>query len=130
MLIPVTISLLISTIFLSFGLLVKGTFLISSQGEPTKIGEVLGVSEYNGAGDILVEQDNNLNKAIIKVIEEAKSLPRPQLFQLPRLDQPMRQFPENQAKKPELVISDYDFPAQNGVILDYNDDSLFFCQAP
>lgn len=129
MLIPAIISLIISTIFLNFSFLAKETFLISSQGEPTEIGKVLGVSESNGAGKILIEQNNNFNKAIVKVIEEAKALPRPRFFQLPQLDQPTRQSLKNQEKKSEPIITDYDFPAQNGVILDY-DDSLFFAKRP
>lgn len=126
MLIPAAISLLISTIFLNFGFLAKGMFLMPNQGRPAKIGQVLGASEDNSAGKILIER--NLNKVLAKAIEQAKALPEPRLFQLPRLDQPMRQSPKSQEKKAESVIN-YDLPAQNGVILDH-DGSLFFAKRP
>lgn len=130
MLIPVTISLLISTIFLNLGLALNGSFLSPGSIESARAGMVLGVVEYQQASKLTVDQGGNLNQAVVKVIEEAKALPIPQLFQLPRLDQPMRQVPVNQEKKAEPTITDYDFPAQNGLILDYNDDSLFFAKRP
>lgn len=130
MLIPVTISLLISTIFLNFGLAFNGSFLSPEKIESARAGIVLGVVEYQKAGQLTVNQGGNLSQAVVKVLTEAKDLPKPQLFQLPQLDQPMRQVPKNLEPIAKPTITDYDFAAQNGVILDYNDDSLFFAKRP
>lgn len=129
MLIPAAISLLISIIFLNLGLALNGSFLSPERIESARAGMVLGVVEYQETSKLMVDQGSNLNKAIVKVIEEAKGLPRPQFFQLPQLDQPMRQLQKDQAERQKPIITDYDFPAQNGVILDY-DDSLFFAKRP
>jgi len=129
MLIPVTISLLISTIFLNFGLALNGSFLPSARIEPARAGAVLGAVESPIASKLIVDQGSNLNQAIVKVITEAKSLPRPQLWQLPQLDQPLRQSPKDEEKKPEPIIIDFDFLAKNGVIL-ADDNNLFFAERP
>lgn len=100
-----------------------------NHGEPAKVGKVLGVSENSSEERISAEQRENLKKAIAKAIEDAKSFPVPKIFQLPQLDQPMRQITKEQEEKPKPVITDYDFSAQNGAILDY-DDSLFFAKRP
>lgn len=129
MLIPVAISLLISTIFLNFGLALNGSFFSPERIESAKAGVVLGALEHEPASRLTVGQGGNFSKAIVKVIEEAKTLPRPRLFQPPQLDRPTRQFPKDQRNKPELVMADFDFSAQTGVIFDY-DDSLFFAKHP
>lgn len=128
MLIPATISLIISTIFLNLSLLLPTGFLANSQGQPTRIGKVLGVTEVNVQGDILVEHGDGFNKAIVKVIEEAKTIPLPRFLQPPQLSQPMRQLPKNGERTGQAVITDYDLPAENGVILDCQEDNLYFAK--
>jgi len=132
MLIPITISLLISTIFLNIGLALNGSFFLSEKIGSAKTGAVLGAAESaesQEAKRIIINQNNNLSRAVAGVLEEAKNLPRPRLLQLPQLDQPLRRVSTDQAEKPKLLDPDYDLPAQNGVILDY-DDSLFFAKRP
>ncbi len=128
MLIPAAISLIISTIFLNLSLIIPGKFLATAAGEPTKIGRVLGVSEYRSLENIAVERNDGLNQAVVKVIEEVKTMPLPQLFQLPQLNQPLRQLPKNQVKPKEPVAADYDLAAENGAILDGQDDNLYFAK--
>ena len=77
MLIPAVISWLVSTIFLNLGLALGGQFLVSENINYAKAGLVLGVSEYQAVGKVMVEQGNNFNDAMTEVINGAKSLPIP-----------------------------------------------------
>lgn len=129
MLIPATIGLLISTIFINLGLELKGSFFSSAKAEPVRTGAVLGAVEYPGENKPIGDQSGNLNQIIIKVIEDVKSLPRPRLFQLPELDQPMSQSIKDQENIKVPVAADSDFSAENGVVLD-NENNLFFAKRP
>lgn len=129
MLIPAAISLILSTIFLNLSLLFPGSVLLPGKIKEAKAGRIMGVSEAASAASVLVEQNNNLNQAMIKVLEEAKTIPLPRLMQLPRLEQPMRRLPPNQEQATPAQTLDFDLPAANGVILDSN-DSLFFAKRP
>jgi serine-type D-Ala-D-Ala carboxypeptidase (penicillin-binding protein 5/6) len=127
MIIPATISLLISTIFLNLALAINFDFKAQDKVNAAGNGRVLGVTEYQAEKNIFVEPGNKLNDAIVQVIEEAKSLPLPTLPQLPSLDLPMQKLPENsdndQANKESV---DFDLPAENGAIFDLQNDQLFF----
>ena len=127
MFIPATISLLVSTIFLNLGLLFSGQFFTPANINSAKAGLVLGVSEYQAAGEIMVEQGNNFNQAMVKVIEEAKALPLPSMPKLPQFNmqaQKLAQSPAKEAVAAETVS--FDLAAENGVILDSQSDDLFF----
>lgn len=124
MLIPVTISLLISAIFFNLGSIVNLSFLSPERINSARAGTILGVAEQPAANKISVDQNDNLNKAI----GEVKNFPLPQLFQLPRLDQPLRQASASEENKSEAVAN-FDFSAPNGVVLD-NNDNLFFSKRP
>ncbi len=134
MLIPIAIGLVVSTIFLNLNFFIQGDFITSGQNKRIKTGQVLGAAEYNGQGEISVEQDNYLNQALAQVIEEVKTLPLPQLFQLPQLDQPIERLPLSQDDPPageqEPAIINFDFPAEVGLISDSNGDKLFFAKRP
>jgi len=128
MLIPITISLLISTIFLNFGLAFNSSFWSPKIIEPAKAGAVLGAVEFQETSQPALNRSSSLNKAIVQVIEEAKSISIPQLFKLPQLNQPISQPPKEEEKL-EPIIIDFDFLAKNGVVLDDN-DNLFFAEHP
>lgn len=130
MLIPAAISLIISTIFLNLSFLVNGAFLAPNQGGEAGAGKVLGVIEYRSAEKIFVEQSDNLNKAVVKVIEEARALPIPQLWQVSGLSQPLGQLPKNKEKELTAEAANFDLSAENGVILDCQADDLFFAKRP
>ena len=87
----------------------------------------MGVSA-SAAGDVLIEQNENFNKAIVRVVADAKALPLPALPQLPSLDLPLVRLPENQEKAAEADKTGYDLPAENGVILDCQNNSLYFAK--
>jgi len=99
MFISATISLLVSTIFLNLGLAFSGPFLASKNINPARSGLVLGVSEYQTANKIMVQEGNNFNQAMVKVIEEVKALPLPSLPQLPQFDMPMQKSPPSRVKE-------------------------------
>ncbi|MDO8592566.1 MAG: serine hydrolase [bacterium] len=130
MLIPAAISLILSTIFLNLSLLVPGAISLPGQPRPVKVGRIMGVSEAAGAAGVLVEQNDNLNQAVVKVLEQAKTIVLPQLKQLTRLNEPMRRLPPNQEAPAAMPAPDFDLPAANGVILDSQNDSLFFAKRP
>ncbi|MFH1583130.1 MAG: serine hydrolase [Candidatus Falkowbacteria bacterium] len=131
MLIPVTISLLVSTIFLNFGLSLGGLFLAPKNVNSTRAGLVLGVNEYQAAGKIEVLQGNNFDKAMVKVIEEVKSLPLPSLPQLPQFDMPMQELPQSRVKEAAAAETvSFDLAAENGAILDSQSYNLFFSKRP
>ena len=126
MLIPVTISLLISTIFLNFGLVFNGRFFAPENVNPAKAGLVLGVSEYQTAGKIIVEQGNNFNQAVVEVIEEVKSLPFPSLPQLPQFNMTMQKLPQSPSREAAAGTVSFDLAAENGAVLDCQSYNLFF----
>ena len=131
MLIPSIISLLVSTIFLNFGLAFSGPFLASENISSAASGLVLGVSEYQAAGKIMVEQGNNFNQAMVKVMEDVKSLPLLSLPQLPQFDMPMQKLPQNRAKEAAVAeTASFDLAAENGAILDSQSYNLFFSKRP
>jgi len=127
MLIPAAISLILSAVFLNLSLLFPGTVSFPGGFEPVKVGRVMGVSA-SAAGDVLIEQNENFNKAIVRVVADAKALPLPALPQLPSLDLPLVRLPENQEKAAEADKTGYDLPAENGVILDCQNNSLYFAK--
>ncbi|MFA6306985.1 MAG: serine hydrolase [Patescibacteria group bacterium] len=128
MLIPVTISLLLSIIFLNVGLAFNGQFLAAKNIDSAKTGLVLGVSEeYQAAGKIMVEQGDNFSQAIIKVIEDAKSLPLPRL---PQFNMPMQKLPQSPVKEAAVKTVSFDLAAENGAILDCQSHDLFFSKMP
>ena len=130
MLIPATISLIVSTIFLNLGLAFSGSFLSSENVNSAKAGLVLGVSEYQAAGKIMVVEGNNFNQAMVKVIEEVKSLPLPPLPQLPQFNMPMQKSPPSPSKETATETVSFDLAAENGAILDCQSDDLFFSKRP
>ncbi|MFH0955669.1 MAG: hypothetical protein V1801_00410 [Candidatus Falkowbacteria bacterium] len=130
MLIPVTISFLISTIFLNFGLSLGGQFLSSENVNSVKAGLVLGMSEYQAASQIMALEANNFNQAMAGVIEEAKSLQLPPLPQLPQFGIPMQKLPLSPSKEPVVETVNFDLAAENGAILDCQSDNLFFSKRP
>lgn len=124
MFIPATISLLVSTIFLNFGLAFSGPFLASKNIGSAASGLVLGVSEYQAASKIMVEQGDNFNQAMVKVMEEVESLPLPSL---PQFNMPMQKLPQSQIKEASATETvSYDLAAENGAILDCQNYDLFF----
>lgn len=131
MLIPAAISLIISTIVLNLGLLANGVFSSPDYGaKPAAAGKILGAIETGGAEKIFIDQGNNFNKAVVRAIEEAKTLPLLELWQLPGLNQPLGKLPENKEKEPAVGLAEFDLPAANGVILDCQADDLFFAKRP
>jgi len=131
MFIPVTISLILSTIFLNLGLALSGQFLVSDNINSAKAGLVLGVSEYQAASKIMVEQGNNFNQAVVRVMDDVKSLPLPSLPQLPQFNMPMQKLPQSPVK--EAVATEtvsFDLAAENGAILDCQNYNLFFSKRP
>ncbi|MBI4779569.1 hypothetical protein HY797_03920 [Candidatus Falkowbacteria bacterium] len=127
MLIPAAISLLISTIFLNLSLIIPVDFLASENVNPVKAGLILGVSEYQAAGEIMVEEGNNFNQAIIKVMEEVKSLPLPPL---PQFNLRAQKLPQSPSKDLAAKTVSFDLAAENGAILDCQSDNLFFSKRP
>lgn len=132
MLIPAIISLLVSTVFLNLGMPLSGHLLASEKINSAKAGLVLGVSEYKAAGRVMIEEGNNFNQAIVKVIEEAKILPWPALPQLPQLNvNTLRQkLPENREKEETREAINFNLAAENGAILDSQNHNLFFSKRP
>jgi len=130
MLLPTLTGLIISTIILNFNLLTKAVFFAPNQAEPVKSGQVLGVSEAGGSEKIFNQPDNGLNKALIKVIEEAKTAPLSRFFKSAQAGSPAVESPEIPVKKLRLVMADNEFTAENGVVLNYDDDSLCFSKHP
>lgn len=131
MFIPATISLLVSTIFLNLGLALSGQFLVPNNVSSAKAGLVLGVSEYQAASKIIVEQGNDFNQAMVKVMEEVKSLPLPPLPQLPQFNITMEKLPQNQVKdEPAAETVNFNLAAENGAILDCQNYDLFFSKRP
>ena len=130
MLIPAAISWLVSTIFLNFGLLLGGQFLVSENINYAKAGLVLGVSEYQAIGKVMVEQGNNFNDAIVQVIAGAKSLPIPPLPQLPQFNMPRQTLPQNPVKAAVAETVNFDLAAENGAIFDCQNYNLFFSKTP
>ncbi len=124
---PAIISLFISAIILNLGLAFNGAFLNSAKSEPPKAGLVLGVSERPTAGQKLVEPGGNINQAIAKAITDARSSPLGQFFQL---NQPAGQLPENRIKQSAPQAVNFDLAAENGAILDCQNDNLFFAKEP
>ena len=133
MLIPAVISLMISTIFLNFSFSAQNAILISDQGEPTKVSQVLGLSGVGDLKGVLAGQYNGLNIMMAKAAEESKPLIASRIFQMPQFDQPMRKTSAGQENQPEakrsIVIDDKEFQAENGVILGLN-GSLYFAKRP
>ena len=127
MLIPATISLFVSAIILNFGFAFNCAFFNSASAESPKAGLVLGVSEQQTAGQIIVLEGGNFSQAIVKVIQEAKTSPLGQFFQF---SQPARQLPENQGKEPVPQAVNFDLAAENGAVLDSQNDYLFFSKKP
>jgi len=131
MLIPATISWIVSTIFLNLGLVLGGQFLTSGNIDLAKNGFVLGASEYQTARKVMVEQGNNFNNAIVEAIQGAKSLPIPPIPQLPQFNMPMQTLPQNPIR--EAVAEEtvnFDLAAENGAILDCQNYNLFFSKKP
>ena len=128
MLIPAAISLILSAIFLNLSLLFPGAVSFPHGFEPVQAGRVMGMSESAAKRDVLIEQNENLNKAIVRVMEDAKTLPLPALPQLPSLDLPLVRLPENQNKQAEADKINYDLPAANGVIFDCQNNNLYFAK--
>lgn len=130
MFIPATISLLISTIFLNLGLAFSGPFFTSENVNSAASGLVLGVSEYQAANKIMVEQGDNFNQAMVKVMEEVKSLPLPSLPQLPQFSMPMQKLPQTPVKETAPLTVNFDLASENGAILDCQSYDLFFSKRP
>lgn len=132
MLIPAAISLLISTVILNLGLPFSGLFLASEKIElPGKTGLVLGVSEYRAAGKIIVEQqEENFSRAVVKVINEVKSLPRPAWPQPARLNLSRHELPSGPVKEAAAAAVNFDLAAVSGAILDSQSHDLFFSKRP
>ncbi|MFA5360092.1 MAG: serine hydrolase [Patescibacteria group bacterium] len=130
MLIPATISWLVSTIFLNLGLVLGGQFLTSGNIDLAKTGLVLGVNEYQQASKVIVEQGNNFSKAIVEVIEDAKTLPMPPIPQLPQFNMSMQTLPQNPVKETVAETVNFDLAAENGAILDCQNYNLFFSKKP
>jgi len=128
MLIPVTISLLISTIFLNIGL-ARNVEALPPAPEPARDGAVLGAAETGGGNSLALEPGSSLNQTIAKVIEEAQLLTASQFFQLPRLDQPVNRLPADEDIKIEPIAPNFDFLAENGAVLD-GKGNLFFSERP
>jgi len=126
MFIPATISLLISTVFLNLGLALSGQFLTSEKVNSAASGLVLGVSEYQIAGKIMVQEGDNFNQAMVKVVGEVKSLPHPPFPQLPQFNMPIQKLPPSPVKEAAVETVDFDLAAENGAILDCQSDDLFF----
>lgn len=119
MIIPITISLLISTIFLNFGLSLGSQFLALRNDNAVKASLVLGAREYQTASEIIIEQGNNFNQALNNVIEDVKALPQ--------FTQPLQSQTQEVAA---VKTVDFDLEAENGAILDCQNDNLFFSKNP
>lgn len=130
MFIPAIISLLVSTIFLNFGLSLSGQFLASKKINSAKAGIVLGVSEYQAAGKIMVESGDNFSHSLIKVVREVKALPLPALPQLPQLNLPTEKLSLERAIEAAAATVSFDLAAANGAILDGQSQDLFFSKRP
>lgn len=133
MLIPAAISLIISAIFLNFNFFVQSLVLTPNQDKSVRVGRVLGASEEVSALDNSIGQNSILNKTITRAIGEIKALPVPRLYELPELDKPIRQLSKNQADRPAgqpAVAPAFDLAAENGVILDCQEDNLFYAKRP
>lgn len=131
MLIPVIISLLLSTVFLNIGLALNGQFSASEKISSAASGLVLGVSEeYQAAGKIMLKEGNNFSQAIAKVIEDTRSLPLPPLPQLSQFNMTMQKLPQNPIKEAAAKTANFDLAAENGAILDCRSHDLFFSKTP
>lgn len=130
MFIPAIISLLVSTIFLNLALPFSGRFLAPEKINSAKAGLVLGVSEYQAASKVMVQEGSNFSQALVKVITEVKSLPLPALPQLPQLNLPIQNLPLDPAKEAAATAVNFDLAAANGAILDSQRHDLFFSKRP
>lgn len=130
MFIPAIISLLVSTIFLNFWLALSGQSLAPKKIDSARAGIVLGVSEYQAAGKIMVESGDNFSHSLIKVIKEVKSLPLPALPQPPQLNLPTEKLSLERVTKVAAETVSFDLTAANGVILDGQSQDLFFSKRP
>jgi len=127
MLIPATISLLISTIFLNLGLVTSNIFFHPQKAEAAE--KVLGVVEYNNVDNIFVEAAvDKLNQSIVRVTEGARQFSVPALPQLPGVDLPLNSLPQSSDKqeKDNHETANFDLPAESGVIYDLSTGELFF----
>lgn len=124
MLMPVIISFVLSTIFLNLGLAAEAVFFNGKNTASAETGLVLGVDEYRSAGRIAIEQGDNLNKAIVQVIEDIKSM------RLQPLDDPARRLPESAEKKQRASEIAFDLPVESGAVLDCRNNDLFFSKRP
>ncbi len=123
--IPITISLLLSIVFLNIGLLFGGQFLVSDNVNSD--GLVLGVSEeYQTDNKINIGQEDNFSEDIAKLIEESKAISSPLSPQSPQFNISKQKLPQSQAKE---TVS-FDLAAENGAILDCQNHNLFFSKKP
>jgi len=128
MLIPAAISLILATIFLNLSLLIPGAISLPGKPEAAKVGRIMGVSESGAeAARVFIEQSDGLNQAIVKVIEEVKLIPVPQL---PQFGLTGRKLPASQDKEPAAPAVEFNLPAENGAVLDCQRDDLYFAKRP
>ena len=103
----------------------NNTFFNQANPADQTQGRVLGVIEYQGAQKIVLEQDNNFNQAVVKVIEQAKASPLSQ-FIFPGSSK----LPQNREKNEVAPSIHYELAAENGAILDCGSDNLVFSKKP
>jgi D-alanyl-D-alanine carboxypeptidase len=107
---------------------------MSSRNQSAETGRVLGVSEKMNVDSKLVEQNNDLSQVIVKAMAEVKSLPASKLFQLPQSEQPIIQSQKESIEQAigeeKFIMADSDFSAENGVVMDCQDDRLIFAKRP
>lgn len=129
MLIPALIGLIISNIFLNFNPFASGPVLISGDNK-IQAGRVLGADEKIGAGKIRVQENNYFGQAVNKVMENVQSLPLPDFLGLSWKENVSEKLPISKEKSREeierMMAIESDFTAENGLILDYQSNSLLF----
>lgn len=135
MLIPAALGLIISTLFLNFFPFAKSVVFVSQQNNLLSSSQVLGASEEKRWDNFFNQKNiNPLSQSVARVLSDAKSLPLPRIKQLPEIAEPIRKLPANEEKvsgnKISLELKTEDFTAQNGVILDCDNDDLSFARRP
>jgi D-alanyl-D-alanine carboxypeptidase len=122
--------MLVSSIFLNFGMGFTSQSLTVEKINPLKVGLVLGAKEYSAVSKAMAEEGNNFSLAMTGVADEVRALPVPPLPQLPQFDIPMQKLPENPIKEPVVERANFDLAAENGAILDCQNDNLVFSKNP
>jgi serine-type D-Ala-D-Ala endopeptidase (penicillin-binding protein 7) len=114
MLIPAAISLIISSLFLNFNLLVKSPPLTLAKNPSSEVRN----------------EARSFNKVLAYAIEGVKALPGEGFLKKPAVEQPAGQLPKAREKTIDSEAANINLPTENAAILDCQNDDLYFAKRP